>query len=96
MIAATNATLMEKLELPDQIKYITVWGDNDIKERGQKAVEVFCRKMKAKGLSVVGLIPPRPEGFRDRKSWDWNDVLVYLGPHYFKIPQSQNDDFKFE
>ena len=82
MIAATNAVLMEKLEIPENVKFITVWGDNDETGTGQKAVKNLCVRLKEQGKKVLGFIPPRPS-FWKGKSWDWNNVLIHLGPHDF-------------
>jgi hypothetical protein len=74
--AATSAALMEAAVLPQSIRRVVVWADNDQLKAGQKAALKLAIRLKEEGRKVKVHIPERP---LEKKSWDWNDVLVHQG-----------------
>jgi phage/plasmid primase-like uncharacterized protein len=78
--AATSASLLEAVVLPDTIRRVVIWADNDEKKAGQKAALKLAIRLKQEGRKVTVHIPDRPP---EMKSWDWNDVLTNNGPSGF-------------
>ncbi len=63
--ATGSAALMEALEVPKEIKNITIAGDNDASFTGQSAAYILAKRLTQEGHCVTVTIPER-EG-------DWND-----------------------
>jgi hypothetical protein len=78
--AATSAALLEATILPQSIRRVVVWADNDQKRAGQKAALRLTERLIREGRKVKVQIPDRPA---EQKSWDWNDVLINQGPGAF-------------
>ena len=78
--AATSATLLEAAEVPFRIRRVVIWGDNDQSQAGQKAALRLAQRLVKEDRKVKVHIPQRPP---EKKSWDWNDVLVHQGPGGF-------------
>lgn len=79
--AATSATLLEKVLLPVGVRQVVVWADNDMEKNGRKPGQVaalrLAERLIKEGRKVKVQIPPgRPP---EKKSWDWNDVLLHQG-----------------
>ena len=79
--AATSATLLEAVVLPPEVKRVAVWGDHDVSKAGQKAALRLAARLVKEGRRVRVHLPPAPPS--DRKSWDWNDVLLHQGRRGF-------------
>jgi len=78
--AATSAALLETAVLPQSIRRVVVWADNDRLKAGQKAALRLVERLIREGRKVKVQIPDRPA---EQKSWDWNDVLATQGPGGF-------------
>ena len=74
--AATSAALLEAAVLPQSIRRVVVWADNDSNKAGQKAALRLAERLVKEGRKVKVEVPDRPAG---QKSWDWNDVLANQG-----------------
>ncbi len=83
--AATSATLLEAAEVSLRIRRVIIWGDNDQSQAGQKAALRLAERLVKEGRKVKVNITKRPP---DKKSWDWNDVLVQQGPGGFPGKQT--------
>ena len=78
--AATSAALLEAAVLPENIRKVVVWADNDLKKAGQKAALRLAERLIKEGRKVEVHVPDRPA---EKKSWDWADVLTHQGPGGF-------------
>ncbi|WP_304526765.1 toprim domain-containing protein [Halomonas sp. I5-271120] len=76
--SAVNATLLEKIEIPEGVHTVIIWADRDKSLTGQKVAESLATKLKAAGLKVITMIPEMPVPTR-AKGIDWNDVLIKQG-----------------
>jgi putative DNA primase/helicase len=75
--AATSAALLEKVLLPVGVRQVVIWADNDQKKAGQKAALRLAERLVREGRKVKVQIPPGCPP--DKKSLDWNDVLLHQG-----------------
>ncbi|MCC5612590.1 toprim domain-containing protein [Nostoc sp. CHAB 5834] len=80
--ASVNAALMQTVEIPEHVRHVVVWADNDRSGTGLHSAEVLADRLVRDGKRVTIYIPPGmiPEG---QKSVDWLDVLNTLGPNGF-------------
>lgn len=81
-----NATLMEKLEVPETVRMVVIFADKDRtingKHAGQSGAAKLAERLIAQGRDVVICMPPDAiaEG---SKGVDWNDILMLHGPEGF-------------
>lgn len=69
--AALNTSLLELWELPEGVKKVVIFADNDANFAGEKAAYQLAFKLVSKRRGVVQEIKvPETTG------WDWNDVLI--------------------
>lgn len=66
--AATNANALRSIIVPDGVKKVFVFGDNDANNVGQHAAYALAARLVKEGLAVDVHIP--------EMVGDWNDVLV--------------------
>ena len=78
--ATTSACLLEKVILPEQVRRVIIWADNDQSRTGLKAAARLAERLVKEGRKVDLRLPNRPAG---KKSWDWADVLAISGPRGF-------------
>lgn len=58
VISALNAQNLAKLDLPDVVKKVSIYGDNDASFCGHKASYALAERLVRKGVEVEVLIPP--------------------------------------
>lgn len=77
-----NSYLMETFTPPPGTKAVRIWADKDRSGGGKKAAEALKVRLWEMGIRAQIKMPPLdiPEG---KKSVDWNDVLLALGPFGF-------------
>lgn len=78
--ATTSACLLEKVALPDKVRRVIIWADNDQSRTGLKAAAKLAERLVKEGRKVSLRLPNRPAG---RKTWDWADVLATAGRRGF-------------
>jgi hypothetical protein len=79
-----SATILERFEIPQQVKILLIWADKDKSFAGQKAAKALQQRAQQQGVKAYILLPNRPVV---GKSVDWNDVMVSEGVYGF--PQWQ-------
>lgn len=79
-----SATILERFEIPQQVKTLLIWADKDKSFAGQKAAKKLQERAQEQGVKAYILLPNRPIV---GKSIDWNDVMVSEGIYGF--PQWQ-------
>lgn len=79
-----SATILERFEIPQQVKTLLIWADKDKSFAGQKAAKALQQRAQQQGVKAYILLPNRPIV---GKSIDWNDVMVSEGIYGF--PQWQ-------
>jgi putative DNA primase/helicase len=77
-----NSTLMKYVKLPEHIRTVYLFGDNDRKCAGQTAVAEAANRFEQEGRKVKIFIPTG-EIPADQKSLDWNDVWLSEGQKGF-------------
>lgn len=82
MWAGVFATLMEQVEVPEQVKRVVIWADRDVSNRGIEAATALADRLEKKGLAVEVYLPPCAIP-ADKKGVDWLDVLNSLGVNGF-------------
>lgn len=86
--ATVNATLMESMEIPDEVEMVVVFSDKDRptevhpKGHGQEAAAKLVERVQATGRKAIA-ITPRGDIPIGEKSLDWLDVLQAHGPSGF-------------
>ncbi|RME59359.1 hypothetical protein D6779_04455 [Candidatus Parcubacteria bacterium] len=84
--AAVNATMLEKVRIPDDVKLLIIWADRDRSGTGEKSALKLRNRLRQErpDVDVHILLPPLgiPKG---AKGVDWNDVLVSQGVMGFPI-----------
>jgi putative DNA primase/helicase len=73
--AATSAGGLAAMEIPEFVRTVVVFADNDMSGVGQEAAERLARRMRGLGKKVRVYIPDRPKGI-GIKSFDILDHLV--------------------
>jgi len=68
-----NAILMESVSIPQNVRRVIIWADNDKSETGQRAAQKLQERLFAQGVQVSIWKPLMPFA---GKSLDWNDALV--------------------
>jgi len=81
--ACGNATLLEKVDIPFDIKTVYIGADLDQSGRGVEVAQHLARRLQAEGREVFIVLPtdPIPE---NKKSLDWLDVLNQGGVNTVK------------
>jgi len=69
VISALNAQNLSALSLPDIVKKVEIWGDNDASYCGQRASFTLAEKLVRKGIEVIVHIPPKV-------GQDWLDKIM--------------------
>lgn len=67
--AALSSTLLETFEVPNGVKKLVIFSDNDKNYAGQKAAFILANRVAIKGISAIVHIPDVPGD-------DWLDVFV--------------------
>lgn len=84
--AAVNASMLEKVQIPDDVKLLIIWADRDRSGTGEKSALKLKSRLQTQrpDVAVHILLPPLgiPKG---AKGVDWNDVLVTQGVMGFPI-----------
>jgi len=80
--AGTIGTLLSKIDVPETVKTVFIFGDKDQNEAGEKYATQLAKKLKSEGKTVYVIYPPMaiPEG---KKGVDWLDVLNQEGKEPF-------------
>jgi len=80
--AGTIGTLLSKIDVPESVKTVFIFGDKDNNNAGEKYATQLAEKLKSEGKTVYVLYPliPIPEG---EKGIDWLDVLNLEGKEPF-------------
>ena len=78
--ATTSACLLEKVVLPEVVRRVIIWADNDQSKTGLKAAARLAERLVKEGRKVSIRLPQRPAG---KKTWDWADVLATVGTQGF-------------
>lgn len=76
--ATVSATLMELVELPEDVHTVLIWADKDKSLTGERSASVLKTRLEEKGIRVIILMPQLSIPNR-QKSVDWNDVLMSQG-----------------
>ena len=58
VISCLNAQNLSAVDLPDLVKKVEIWGDNDASYCGQRASYTLAERLRRKGIEVVVHIPP--------------------------------------
>jgi putative DNA primase/helicase len=82
-----NTYLMEQFVPPAGTTAVRIWADKDRSGGGRKAAEALKVRLWEMGIRAQIKMPPMeiPDG---KKSVDWNDVLIALGPLGFMTPEA--------
>ncbi|WP_028113035.1 toprim domain-containing protein [Ferrimonas kyonanensis] len=83
--AAISNTILERVELPDDIRHVFIMADRDLNQAGYNSAVVLMERLQRAGLNVEIYLPP--EEFRPGEKADWNDVLRDGYPHLFPYYQ---------
>lgn len=82
--AATSTSLMGSLVVPQSVRHVVIWEDNDVEKKGKRAgriaAERLAARMEAEGRTFEIQSPTLPD---KEQGVDWNDVLVAQGPAGF-------------
>lgn len=76
--AATTATLLSRMEIPDETEEVWIWADKDVSRAGEIHARKLCERLWAEGKRAR-IILPKAEILDGKKSMDWNDVLRASG-----------------
>ena len=68
VISCLNAQNLSAVDLPDLVKKVDIWGDNDASYCGQRASYALAERLTKKGIDVTVYIPPIP-------GEDWLDFI---------------------
>ncbi len=76
--SCVSKDLMKGVEIPEGVKYVTIWADKDRSDAGQRAAVDLYNRLTQAGIRCVAMLPPGdiPEG---AKGLDWNDLLMKQG-----------------
>jgi phage/plasmid primase-like uncharacterized protein len=85
-----NAVNLERIVLPEAVKWVIIWGDRDRKGRGQEAANNLLSRMKEEGRQSIMVFPPDLGG---EKGTDWNDVLTQKGSKAFPDQDRLRSEF---
>jgi putative DNA primase/helicase len=72
---------MKNLEIPEEVKHVLIWADNDKNNAGINAATTLHKKLMRKGIIPSILLPERD---KNRRSRDWLDVLNEDGEQAFR------------
>lgn len=76
--ATLTANNLESVEIPENVKVVTVWADKDRSNTGQRAADALVTRLRNEGRQAVALLPP--DEIRDgEKTVDWNDMVLRWG-----------------
>jgi putative DNA primase/helicase len=80
--SCVSAPLLELVDIPEYVKFVVIWADLDVSNRGLIAAEKLADRLEAMGKKVEICLPygPIPEGV---KGVDWLDVLLAQGVNGF-------------
>lgn len=86
--ACLSKDLLRRIEIPESVRYITIWADKDRSDAGQQAAAELVERLLLEGRRAIAMLPPGdiPDG---AKSLDWNDLIISRGA------QPLRDDFQF-
>jgi len=74
--ACLSKDLLRNVEIPDTVRFITIWADKDRSDAGQQAAAELVMRLRQEGRKAVAMLPPGEMG---AKSLDWNDLLMDHG-----------------
>lgn len=76
--SCVSKDMLTTVELPESVRYVTIWADKDKSDAGQQAAVVLFHRLKAMGIKAIAMLPPGeiPEG---KKGLDWNDLIIAQG-----------------
>lgn len=86
--AALDAGGLERIELPDTVKAVWIWSDNDLPTpkcpngAGQSAAALAATRLVSEGRTVYVLTPPDADT-------DWLDVLNTRGADFFRLAREK-------
>ncbi|MGE0761874.1 MAG: toprim domain-containing protein [Bdellovibrionales bacterium] len=69
--AAMTAGNLEKLEIPNSVKKVTIWADLDPNKRGEKAAHALARRLYHLGVQTIIKLP---EAQMNTEKLDWLDI----------------------
>ena len=72
---------MKNFEIPDEVKNVLIWADNDKNDAGINAAKALHKKLMRKGIIPTILLPECEDS---RRSKDWLDVLNEEGEEAFR------------
>lgn len=76
--ATVNATLLEAVQVPENVHTVVIWADKDRSLTGEQSANVLKNRLEKSGVRVFILMPAMPIPAR-AKGVDWNDVLLSQG-----------------
>lgn len=84
--ATVSASMMEKVDIPPDVKLLIIWADRDRSGTGERAARALKERLarERKDVTVHIFLPPLAIPARE-KGVDWNDVLVSQGLLGFPI-----------
>lgn len=91
--SAINATLMEQIVIPREVKQVVAWLDKDVSGRGKRAGSALCQRLWAEGTQA-GAVEPALAIEKGATSIDWLDVANRMGPSGFPAWTLNWDDEK--
>ena len=80
---------MKNFEIPDEVKHVLIWADNDKNDAGINAADALHKKLMRKGIIPTILLPERED---NRRSRDWLDALNEEGEGAFRNAIRHPDD----
>lgn len=76
--SCVSKDILKGIEIPECVKYVTIWADKDRSDAGQKASLELYDRLKASGIRCVAMLPPG-DILEGSKGLDWNDLLITEG-----------------
>lgn len=76
--SAVNATLLERIQIPDGVRKVIIWADKDRSHTGEIVANNLTKRLEAEGVIVETRLPAVPIPPRE-KGIDWNDILMKYG-----------------
>ncbi len=74
--ACLSKDLLKNVEIPETVRFVTIWADKDRSDAGQQAAADLVARLRKEGRKAVAMLPPGEMG---PKSLDWNDLLMKQG-----------------
>lgn len=76
--SCVSKDMLTTVELPECVRYVTIWADKDRSDAGQQAAVALFHRLKEMGIKAVAMLPPG-EIKEGKKGLDWNDLIIEQG-----------------